>query len=154
MKNSNEMIAELGKFITEQYNFVNGINESVSIRNKKLNAKFLEFAGWGGGDLPQVKAFLKAGFDPSFDNNIALRQAILNGNSNIVHTLLEDPRVDPYEDNSVALQIAIDCGFRDIIRMLIIDKNPRNKPGTHQRVLRKNRETLEELGVYSVDFNG
>lgn len=72
-------------------------------------------------------------FDPSTENHAALRTAIRNGYTDIVESLLADPRVDPTAIVGYnALQDASERGHTAIVRMLLVD--PRVDPSVDDNV--------------------
>ena len=72
-------------------------------------------------------------FDPSVENNAALRAAIRNGYTDIVEALLGDPRVDPTEIVGYsALKDASEWGHTAIVELLLMD--PRIDPSAEHNV--------------------
>ncbi len=67
-------------------------------------------------------------FDPSFQDNIAIRigssyeKTNREGFIDIVKRLLQDKRVDPSDDNNYAIKAASGKGFSDIVKFLLQDK--------------------------------
>ena len=60
-------------------------------------------------------------FDPSIENNYALRRFARQGNLKVVKELLEDPRVDPAAMQSQALVFAIENDHYDVAEALLKD---------------------------------
>jgi ankyrin repeat protein len=69
-----------------------------------------------------ITCLIEAGYDPSEDN-FALCLAAINGNLDMVKTLLLDSRVDPSVDDNEALEFAALVGNTDIVSFLL--KDPR-----------------------------
>ncbi len=60
-------------------------------------------------------------FDPSFEDNKAIRLASEKGFIEIVKLLLKDERVDPSAQNNYAIRRAIENGYIDIVKLLLQD---------------------------------
>jgi ankyrin repeat protein len=72
------------------------------------------------GNVDAVK-FLLSKVDPSFGDNIAMKEAIASKNSKVVELLLSDPRVDPSAGDNFAIKSACKNGSTEIVEMLIKD---------------------------------
>jgi hypothetical protein len=59
--------------------------------------------------------------DPSIDNNLACRLASSNGHSDILESILNDPRVDPSDHENYALKSASQKGHTEIVNKLLKD---------------------------------
>lgn len=60
-------------------------------------------------------------FDPSVRNNVALRWACRNGQTQKVKELLKDKRVDPTDGGNAAIRLASAFGFLEIVKILLED---------------------------------
>lgn len=65
-------------------------------------------------------------YDPSVNNNLAIREASKKGNFDLVKHLLRDPRVDPTANDNEAFRSAVTGNFVDIVKLLL--KDPRVDP--------------------------
>src|SRR3990172_6985980 len=68
-----------------------------------------------------VSVLIKAGYDPTINNNYSIRLAVRYGHTEIVRLLLQDLRVDPAVDNNYAIRIASSEGHTEIVRLLLQD---------------------------------
>ncbi|KAJ3308149.1 hypothetical protein HDV04_001724, partial [Boothiomyces sp. JEL0838] len=59
--------------------------------------------------------------DPSESNNLAIRQACINGNIDIIKCLLNDSRVDPSDYDNEAIKYASYFGHLKVVEMLLRD---------------------------------
>jgi ankyrin repeat protein len=66
-----------------------------------------------------VKILIDEGVDATFNDNVAIQYACVNGNINIVELLLNDINVDPSALHNVSLCNAIIYGYYDIIKLLL-----------------------------------
>jgi len=57
-------------------------------------------------------------FDPTADNNRAIRWASENGHVEVVKILLSDKRVDPTADNNLAIRRASEKGHVEVVKIL------------------------------------
>jgi ankyrin repeat protein len=93
-----------------------------------------------------IACLIEAGYDPSEDN-IALRFASINGNLDIVKTLLLDSRVDPSIEENEALELAVLSGNADIVSFLL--KDPRitsiDEYILLKAIISRNEETVKVL---------
>ena len=78
--------------------------------------------------LDKTEGSLKAGWDPSENNNLAIRWASRNGLHVVVDRLLEEGRVDPATHDNDAIQSACREGHLIVVELLL--KDARVKP-TH-----------------------
>jgi ankyrin repeat protein len=60
-------------------------------------------------------------FDPSADNNIAIREASANGHEGVVRLLLADARVDPAALSNYPIRWATENGHTDVVKLLLAD---------------------------------
>ena len=74
------------------------------------------------GNTDNVKFLLQSKqFDPSDDNNMAIRVASFSHNPEIVKLLLSDPRVNPAAGNNEAIKNAcLECNL-EIVKLLLKD---------------------------------
>jgi len=83
--------------------------------------------------------------DPSINNNYAIRYAALNGDVELVKTLLQDPRVDPSDnDNSTIRHAAL--GGHDLIVYLLL-----NHPKVYQSLTKEEREKYAKGKPVTID---
>ena len=66
-----------------------------------------------------VKILMDEGIDATFNDNVAIQYACVNGNIEIVELLLHDINVDPSALHNVSLCNAIIYGYYDIIKLLL-----------------------------------
>jgi len=66
-----------------------------------------------------VKILMDEGVDATFNNNVAIQYACINGNINVVELILQDINVDPSALNNVSLCNAIIYGYYDIVKLLL-----------------------------------
>ena len=66
-----------------------------------------------------VKKMIEKGFDPSVNDNFAIRFASQNGHTKVVKVLLDDPRVDPSADNNWAIRFASENGHIEVVKLLL-----------------------------------
>jgi len=67
-----------------------------------------------------LTGLIKEGFDPSADDNYAIKYASENGHLEVVKLLLQDPRVDPI-DNNYAIQVASKNSHSEVVKLLLQD---------------------------------
>jgi ankyrin repeat protein len=73
-----------------------------------------------------------ATFDPSADDNFAIRLAAKNGHLAVVERLLHDARVDPSADDNYAVQFAARAGHLAVVERLLQD--PRVDPSPNDNL--------------------
>ena len=73
------------------------------------------------GDLNLVNILINANFDPSADDNYAIRKASEKGHLNVVNRLLEDDRVDPSARDNYAIRTASGNGHLNVVNRLLKD---------------------------------
>jgi len=86
--------------------------------------EFLEFLNKGSihqVDMLKILLF-NPKFDPSIDNNLAIKYACKCGHDKAVEILLTDPRVDPSVDNNYSIRKASKHGHIKVIKLLLADQ--------------------------------
>ena len=73
-----------------------------------------------------VEGLIKEGFDLDADDNWAIRVASVDGHSEVVKLLLQDPRVDPSDDDNYAILLASDNGHSEVVKLLLQDERVKN----------------------------
>src|SRR3990172_12409974 len=73
------------------------------------------------GDLNLVNILIETNFDPSADDNYAIRKASYHGHLNVVNRLLEDDRVDPSANDNYAIRWASNNGHLNVVNRLLED---------------------------------
>jgi len=73
-------------------------------------------------DIDSIKSLLKDGWDPSVDDNFAIKSACDKGHLEIVKLLLQDERVDPSAGGNSALRWASNYGYIKIVKLLLQDE--------------------------------
>jgi len=73
-----------------------------------------------------VEGLIKEGFDLDADDNWAIRVASVDGHSEVVKLLLQDPRVDPSDDDNYAILLASGNGHLEIVKLLLQDPRVKN----------------------------
>ena len=74
------------------------------------------------GNHRVVSELIKRGFDPSYDDNWAIRAASEKGNIRMVNLLLEDDRVDPSANDNYAIRFASSGGHLQVVERLLQDE--------------------------------
>ena len=65
-------------------------------------------------------------FDPSYNNNKAIKEACSNGRGNVVKILLKDSRINPSDNENIALKLAVLKGYSGIVELLLGDHRINN----------------------------
>ena len=61
-------------------------------------------------------------FDPSAEDNHAIKKASKNGHNDLVKILLQDNRVDPSAENNCAISSASRNGHNEVVKLLLQDQ--------------------------------
>ena len=77
------------------------------------------------GDLNLVNILIETNFDPSADDNYAIRYTSGNGHLNVLNRLLKDDRVDPSANNNYAIRFATKYKHLNVVNRL--KQDPRVK---------------------------
>ena len=90
------------------------------------NGLLKDIKNWRGtinqGNTDDVIKLLKKGFNPSLDDNYAIKWASEYGHIEIVKLLLADKRVDPSDNNNLAIRWASYKGHLEVVKLLLADK--------------------------------
>ncbi len=78
------------------------------------------------GDVEIVDELIHRGYNPSTNNNLAIRLASENGHLPVVNRLLQDNRVNPTADNNYAIRWASLNGRLPVVKRLLQDDRVRN----------------------------
>ena len=72
-------------------------------------------------NLLAVEVLLELGFDPSINDDYAIRWASDKGHVGMVKLLLRDERVDPSADDNSSIELASKNGHTEVVRLLLED---------------------------------
>jgi hypothetical protein len=86
-----------------------------------MNNKFLSSVRTD--DVKSVAKMLKDGIDPSFNDNISIKVASVNGYPDIVKLLLKDPRVNSGVNDNFPIRSASERGHTEVVKLLLSSEN-------------------------------
>jgi hypothetical protein len=86
-----------------------------------MNAKFLSAVKTD--DIKLVSQMLNDGFDPSFNDNISIKIASVNGYKDMVKLLIKDPRVDSGVNDNFPIRSASERGHTEVVKLLLSSEN-------------------------------
>uniref|UniRef100_A0A6C0JWC8 Uncharacterized protein n=1 Tax=viral metagenome TaxID=1070528 RepID=A0A6C0JWC8_9ZZZZ len=96
------------------------------------------------GDIKMIASLL-LDFDPSENNNYAIRVASYNGHVDVVKLLLADHRVDPSALDNQAIRAASQEGHLRVVRLLLEDS--RVDPSANNNDAIKRAQTYNHLKI-------
>ena len=106
-----------------------GSEEGLILRNLDVLGLILSFVSFCGRNWLNVrltcKNFLQTSFqafDPTVNNNFALKWAIQTGCTKVVEDLLKNKRINPGMENNCSIRKACELGHLEIVKMLLKDK--------------------------------
>ena len=108
--------------VSKHWNSIAWISFQRTIPNKEKEEIFLKACQRGQNHF--ITKLLKQDitFDPSFDDNRAIRAASRMGFIDVVKPLLQNERIDPSEDDNFAIRAASYSGRMDLVKLLLQDK--------------------------------
>ena len=74
------------------------------------------------GNIIRVKELLEQGVDPTVNDNVEIRIAILQNHVDVVKILLQDGRIDPTTMGNWPIRHASEQGYTDIVEALLQDR--------------------------------
>lgn len=95
-------------------------NELINL--EQFGTIMFQFCSWKRLDDELIFILKRKEFDPSKDNNLAIRMASKYGRSKIVYILLKDSRIDPTVNNCFTLYSATYFGHLRVVQLLLRDK--------------------------------
>ena len=103
--------------------------EELILQNLDVLGLILSFVPFDGSNWLNVrltcKIFLQTSlqaFDPTVNNNCALKWAIQTGYTKVVEDLLTDKRINPGMENNSSIRKASELGHLKIVKMMLNDK--------------------------------
>ena len=81
-----------------------------------------------------IQECIDAGYDPSADDNWAIRLASYSGHLEVVKELLKDKRVDPSADDNWAISWASYSGHLEVVKELLKDKKVRKNLSSELKI--------------------
>jgi ankyrin repeat protein len=109
--NKQDIKSEYGKYLTPYTK--DYIYSKVDVNNIENIVKY--------GFIDELKTKVNDGWNPSYDDNYAIRYAAEYGRVEMVKLLLADDRVDPSVNDNFAIQLAAENGHIEVVKLLLAD---------------------------------